>query len=393
MSAPRLAILMWPDAFEDWYGKLGVDRAAYLDGYDGEWLYGFARALGGQGAEVHVVHATLGRGGSGRQRGSGAHVHFVRSTPGYRALRHAVWGHAHWERAQRLWPLAPVASSLSPALLRAVVRLRPDAVVIQDYESARFDLAAPVLRRLGVPVVGLDTGGSAAPSSARHKRWTLRQADVLLATHGAEAERLRARYAHPRVGVWPAPLRPELLAARDRGAARAQLGLDGERIVLAAGRLHPVKGLGDLADACAPLDCTLVLTGSGPEAGALRRRRGVRLAGAVPIDELADWYAAADVVALASRQEGLPLAVLEAHAAGRGVVATAVGGVPEAVRDGETGWLVPPRDRVALRGALSRALADPVEADRRGGAGRERVLARHAPDPAGRELLRLILGR
>jgi glycosyltransferase involved in cell wall biosynthesis len=84
--------------------------------------------------------------------------------------------------------------------------------------------------------------------------------------------------------------------------------------------------------------------------------------------------------------------VLEALAAGRGVVATAVGGVGDVVRDGETGWLVPPRDAGALRDALAAALADPAEADRRGAAGRERVLARHAPEPAGRELARLILG-
>jgi glycosyltransferase involved in cell wall biosynthesis len=391
--APRIAVLMWPDSFEDWYGKLGVDRAGYLDGYDGEWLYGFARALGEQGAEVHVVHGTLGAPGTGLQSGSGAHVHFVRAAAAYRGLRRAVWGHRHWERAQALWPAAPVASTLSVALLRALVALRPDAVVVQDYESARFDVAAPALAALGLRVVGLDTGGSAAPSAARHKHWTLRRADTLLAIHGAEARRLRERHRHPDVGVWPAPLRAEVLRARDRRAARERLDLDdGERIVLAAGRLHPVKGLGDLAQACAPLDCTLALTGTGPEEAGLRRRPGVRLLGQLEAGTLADWYAAADVVALASRQEGLPLAVLEALAAGRGVVATAVGGVPDVVRDGETGWLVRPRDVGALRDALSRALADRAEADRRGATGRDRVLARHAPDPAGRELLRLILG-
>jgi hypothetical protein len=181
----RVAVLMWPDAFEDWYGPLGVDREAYLDGYDGEWLYAFARSLRRQGADVHVVHATLGPAQSGTQRGSGAEVHFVRVSPVYRALRQAVWGHRHWERAQVAWPLAPYAATLSPRLLRAVARLRPDAVVVQDYESPRFEVAAPALAALGLRVVGMDTGGSAAPVDSRRRAFAKRRADALLGVHGA----------------------------------------------------------------------------------------------------------------------------------------------------------------------------------------------------------------
>ncbi|MGZ6825878.1 MAG: glycosyltransferase, partial [Mycobacteriales bacterium] len=77
---------------------------------------------------------------------------------------------------------------------------------------------------------------------------------------------------------------------------------------------------------------------------------------------------------------GQPLAVLEAFACGRAVVATAVGGVPEVVRPGETGWLVPPRDRAALGDALREALSDRTATDALGAAGRERVLREHAPE-------------
>jgi glycosyltransferase involved in cell wall biosynthesis len=392
MSAPHIAVLMWPDAFEDWYGPLGVSREDYLAGYDGEWLFGFAAALGAAGARATVVHATLGPAARGVQRGSGAEVRFVPASPGYRALRRAVWGHEHWERAQVAWPLAPWLST-APRLLREVARGRPDAVVVQDYESPRFDVAGPALRAARLRVVGLDTGGSARPSGARRKRWTLRCADALLATHTKEAERVRRVHGHPAVAVWPAPLRERLRVVGDRGAARSRLGVAvGERIVLAVGRLHDVKGLPDLAAACAPLGCTLAIAGTGPQEAELRGRPGVRLLGALDPERLADWYAAADVVALASRQEGMPLTVLEALAAGRAVVATRVGGVPDVVRHGETGWLVPPRDVDALRAALSAALEGPEEADRRGRAGQALVAERHAPAAAGRELLRLILG-
>ena len=73
-----------------------------------------------------------------------------------------------------------------------------------------------------------------------------------------------------------------------------------------------------------------------------------------------------DVFVLSSREEGIPNALLEAMAAGRACVATAVGGTPEVLRDGETGWLVPPGEPGALADALEQALTRPGEARRRG---------------------------
>lgn len=73
--------------------------------------------------------------------------------------------------------------------------------------------------------------------------------------------------------------------------------------------------------------------------------------------------------------EGLPNVVLEALAAGLPVVATAVGGVPELIHDGENGWLAPPADAAGLASALAAALADPGERARRGAAGQSLVRA------------------
>lgn len=79
-----------------------------------------------------------------------------------------------------------------------------------------------------------------------------------------------------------------------------------------------------------------------------------------------------DVFVLASTSEGMPLSILEAMAAGKPVVATDCGGIPEMVEHGRTGWLVPPADPDALGQAISSLLKDPVCADRLGQAGRAR---------------------
>jgi glycosyltransferase involved in cell wall biosynthesis len=80
-----------------------------------------------------------------------------------------------------------------------------------------------------------------------------------------------------------------------------------------------------------------------------------------------------DVFVLSSREEGIPNALLEAMAAGRPCVATSVGGTPEVLRDGETGWLVPPAEPEALARALEETLTRPEEARRRGAAARRAV--------------------
>lgn len=387
----RVALLMWPDTFEDWYTPLGLDRRRYIEEYDGEWTLTLTRAMRLAGADVRVVHATLEEAGSEVQQSSGVRTDFVPVSPAYRHLRSFVW--SSWRpRRERLWPLAPVASTASVRLVRHLVRLRPDVVVVQDYESTRFDVAAPLLRAAGLRVVGLDTGGSAAPSRAPWKKATARCAVRLLAVNEREAQRAR-RQRHPDVAVWPVPVDTAAYRQGDRAAARARLGVpSAARVVLSVGRLHPVKGLHDLADAVAPLDADLVLVGAGPELEALesREQARLRLPGRLPTPVVADWYAACDVVALASHQEGQPVAVLEAQACARGVVATDVGGVSEVVRDGETGWLVPPRDVTALRAALEAALDDREVADERGRRARAAVLARHSYEAAGREVLRLL---
>lgn len=160
-----------------------------------------------------------------------------------------------------------------------------------------------------------------------------------------------------------------------RVAARAELGLrEQEFVLLAAGRLDAQKNHALLLQAL-PLGCTLLLAGEGPLRAELERMAptGVRFLGLRR--DMPRLLAAADALVLPSSWEGNPLTVMEAMAAGRAVVATSVGCVPELVDD-ETGLLVPPGDAPALRAALAALVADVDRARRMGLAGARRAASR-----------------
>ncbi len=174
--------------------------------------------------------------------------------------------------------------------------------------------------------------------------------------------------------------------------------------MVAVGRLHHQKGFDVLLEALASVrvrrSVHAVVVGAGPEAPWLAAScHGLGLDEVVtftgasqrPVDELA----AADLVVIPSRWESGPLVLLEAMALARPVVATPVGFVPELVRDGETGWLVPVEEPAALAAAIEAALADPAGSAERGRAGRAAVaprLDRRAGVAAVEAVYRRVLG-
>jgi glycosyltransferase involved in cell wall biosynthesis len=173
-------------------------------------------------------------------------------------------------------------------------------------------------------------------------------------------------------------------------------------VLLEIGRLCDVKGQRDLIAALPLLtrdDVTLLLAGEdlessgGYRSGLERQARELGVGGRVRFlgrrDDVPALLAAADALVLPSSAEGLPLVVLEAMAGGVPVIATSVGGTPEAVLDGETGLLVPPRDVPALARAVDALLGDPERAGRLGEAGRLRVREKFDADTSARRILGL----
>ena len=219
------------------------------------------------------------------------------------------------------------------------------------------------------------------------ERWLARETDVLIAV----SENVR-RFLAEQLGVPPATIR----VVRNGAAAvapssariaelRARLGPTGARrpVVATVASLTAKKGHAFLFEAVARLRaqniaCTLVLAGDGPERQRLQataERLGltefVHFLGSVP--DVGSVLAVADVIVLPSVVEGLPLALLEAMLAGKPVVATAVGGIPEVIVSGDNGLLVPPCDEAALTDAIARVLQSPEVGERIGTRGRSTV--------------------
>jgi glycosyltransferase involved in cell wall biosynthesis len=167
--------------------------------------------------------------------------------------------------------------------------------------------------------------------------------------------------------------------------------LPGPFRLLSVGRLVDKKGFPHLLTACRLLEdqgvaVHLTVVGDGPRRRALLQQvqalglcRRVAFRGHLPHHEVIRLYGEADLLVLPCRvdprgdRDGIPTVLMEALARELPVVSTVVSGIPELVRPGETGWLAPPEDPLALAAAIREALADPKEARRRARAGRELV--------------------
>lgn len=188
-----------------------------------------------------------------------------------------------------------------------------------------------------------------------------------------------------RTSVVPNPA-PPIPTLPTRDELRAALALDGD-VLGFAGRLVPAKaldvGLRALATAAG---VTLAIAGDGPDCAALERQARelgidgrVRFLGSVGRNDVLRLFAAADACLLSSAWENFPHTVVEALAVGCPVIATRVGGVPEVVRDGDNGLLVPPGDPEALGAAIARFFSDAELRARLAGRAASSV-ARHTED-------------
>jgi glycosyltransferase involved in cell wall biosynthesis len=285
-------------------------------------------------------------------------------------------------------------------LVRLFRRLRPE--IVHTHTAKAGALGRLAARMAGVPVTvhtfhGHVLEGYFSPPATRIflaiERWLARGTDRLVTV----SPRLRVQLLAMGIGrpdqVEVVPLgldlgRFRLGCGASAPALRASLGLaPGTPLLGSVGRLVPIKDHPTLFRAVAQLGAGgegahLVVVGDGEDRPAL-----ARLAQALGVStrvhflgwraDLETILSELDVVICSSRNEGTPVALIEAMAAGVAVLSTEVGGVADLVTHGETGWLVPPGDPSAMAEAIRHLLAEPKLRTRLAAAGRDVALDRH----------------
>lgn len=261
-------------------------------------------------------------------------------------------------------------------LRRWLASWRPDVVHAHGVRAGALSAAAIALVRpaarpaLVVTVHNAPPEGRAAAVYALLERGCARRADLVLCASADLVARLRAAGA-VNAEQFDVPAAFAAPTADEVAAARRELSLGGRPVVLAAGRLAPQKGLDVLIDAAVhwqdrdPRPIT-VIAGEGPLAAALRAQAAGLADGDVRLlgqrSDVPALLGAADVVVVPSRWEARALIIQEAMRAGRPVVASRVGGIPDLI--GAAALLVPPNDPAALAAAVTTVLDQPALAAR-----------------------------
>ncbi len=282
-----------------------------------------------------------------------------------------------------------------PGMVRELeIQLREwdaDVICCHGYKADVVGLLAA--RRSGVPVIAMSHGWTADTWKVRFyeavDRACLRRMERVICVSLGQAEKIyRAGVRPDRVVIIRNAVRAERferVAPTDRHRLEEMFPRAPDRIIGSAGRLSPEKGFGVLVEAAAIVaradpGAGFIHFGDGPLRATIQRRIGElglerRFILAGLRDDLDRFLPHWDLSVLPSFTEGLPTVVLESYAAGVPVVATAVGGTPEAVADGVDGYLVPPGNPAALAGRILNILSLGDERQAMGRRGRERIRA------------------
>ena len=339
-------------------------------------------------AVLHVAHT--GEGGVGKCVADFARDQAVRgwrvtvaTEPASRLAREATDAGAvtlPWVASRE--PSARLPNEIL-ALRRIVADTEPDVVHLH---SSKGGLCGRLLIRGRLPTLFQPHGWSFEPTegllerlAVGWERFGARWADATVCVSQAEADRGRQRGIGGPYRVIPNGVDLTRFTQADtagRSEARRRLGLTDQLLVVCVGRLSRAKGQDVLAASWPTVrervpGAELVLVGDGEDMERLRREghRGILITG--HRDDVGDWLAAADVVAVPSRWEGMSLGMLEAMASGRSIVITDVPGAREAL-DG-AGGIVPTEDPPALAEAIVERLRDPARREAEGLAAAQRA--------------------
>lgn len=378
---PTIALLPWGDLIEDFLDTIGVSFEAFCNEMTGGWLFGYIEALKltGVNTVVFCVSARVQQVTRYTHKHTGATI-CVLPAPNI---------HTQVRRSPALKNIASYLATPVKTLAQLLRREGCQAILCQEYESARFDICVLLGKLLNIPVFASFQGGDFQLSRLEVplRPFTLKACAGLIVASQTERDRLQTRYGLSASKIAPIfnPLdlhlwhvdRTDPATLTQRQSTRAELGISPEAwVVVNHGRMEiHRKGLDILLEAwqqvCRDLphqNLILLLIGTGSDADTLAQQiADLNLTNVVWVNEyildravMRRYLLAADLYTLSSRHEGFPVAPIEAMACGLPIVATDAPGVPDILAEGERsgGLMVPRGNSGALAAAIVGLLGD-----------------------------------
>ncbi|WP_017317900.1 glycosyltransferase family 4 protein [Mastigocladopsis repens] len=439
-AQPAIALLHCMDLIDDFLDHINISFETYCHDFVGSWMFGYIKALKQVGVRtvLFCISARFTEVSRFTHVPSGATICVLPASKTYLAYRGvrrkalSLYGASEGQtfkdiqdsnvsRRSLLTKFKNLAQSVGAylstplgLLAQEIRREGCEAILCQEYEYARFDACVLLGQLMRLPVFATFQGGDKTHSFLEYplRQLAFRGCTGAIISTQKEIERVRDRYKVPSAKIAQIfdPMDTRSWYPVDRNEARAALGIPVDaRVVVCHGRIDfHRKGLDILVAAWDQIcrdrpnqDLRLLLVGTGPDSDKLRECIAkMQLRGVMWRDEfvndrdvLRQYLSAADVYTLSSRQEGFPIAPLEAMACGLPVVASDAPGVPDILEGGEvSGGLVVPREDVnALTQALGRVLDDEAWGRELGKRARCRIEEYFAPEVIGKQLRNFLL--
>lgn len=437
---PKIALFHCYDLIDDFLDSINISFETFYKEFVGSWMFGYINALKQVGVKTVLFCI------SARVEQPSRFIHAPTNTPicvlpaskiyrTYRLLRQSslsIYGANETQsfkdiqddntvRRFLLTPIKDLVKSfgtyLSTPLGLLATELKREncqAILCQEYEYARFDTSVLLGKMLKLPVFATFQGGDRTQSwlEILPRHLAFRNCHGVIVPTKTEIQRIKSSYSLPdhKIAQIFNPLDISSWQKIDRQKARNELNIPLDAKVIAwHGRVEiKRKGLDILLAAWQSIcndrqnqDLRLILLGTGSEAAQLRQKiDNMQLKGIIWLNEfisdrtiIQTHLCAADIYAFPSRQEGFPLAPIEAMACSLPVVAADAPGIPDIFAAGETsGGIVVPRDEaIAFRSAISQLLDNQTYCEELGKRARQRAETYFSPKMIGQQLINFIL--